>query len=75
MSASAKESQPFIVAPGEAELIRPFGIDMQVLIGGERTGGTFSAITAEIKPGEGPCKGHVMPMPGPPDGWTVTRCD
>jgi mannose-6-phosphate isomerase-like protein (cupin superfamily) len=46
--------QPFIATPADAESIRPFGIDMKVLIGGEHTGGGFSAIVADIKPGEGP---------------------
>jgi len=46
--------QPMIVPPGSAEQIRPFGIDMKVMLGAEHTGGAFSAIVAEIKPGEGP---------------------
>ncbi len=46
--------QPMIVTPADAETIRPFGIDMKVMLGGEHTGGTFSAIVAEVKPGEGP---------------------
>jgi quercetin dioxygenase-like cupin family protein len=45
---------PLIVAPGQAEAIRPFGIDMRVMIGAEHTGGTFSAVVADVKPGEGP---------------------
>jgi len=53
-SATADERAPRIVTADNAEAIRPFGIDMKVLIGGEHTGGTFSAITAYIKPGEGP---------------------
>ena len=35
-------------------MIRPFGIDMKVMLGAEHTGGTFSAIVGEVKPGEGP---------------------
>jgi mannose-6-phosphate isomerase-like protein (cupin superfamily) len=46
--------QPVIMRPGDAEAIRPFGIDMKVMMGAEHTGGTFSAIVAEVKPGEGP---------------------
>jgi mannose-6-phosphate isomerase-like protein (cupin superfamily) len=46
--------QPVIMTPAQAENIRPFGIDMKVMLGAEHTGGTFSAIVAEIKPGEGP---------------------
>ncbi len=47
-------NQPRIATANGAEAIRPFGIEMKVLIGGEHTGGTFSAIAVEIKPGEGP---------------------
>jgi len=46
--------QPMIMTEAQAETIRPFGIDMKVMLGGEHTGGTFSAIVAEVKPGEGP---------------------
>ena|ERR1035438_3448242 len=46
--------QPVIMRPEDAEAIRPFGIDMKVMMGGEHTAGTFSAIVGEIKPGEGP---------------------
>jgi mannose-6-phosphate isomerase-like protein (cupin superfamily) len=50
----AKALQPVITRPGDAEQIRPFGIDMKVMLGAEHTGGTFSAIVGELKPGEGP---------------------
>ena len=46
--------QPMIVPAEAAEQIRPFGIDMKVLLGAEHTGGSFSAILGEIAPGEGP---------------------
>ena len=46
--------QPMIVTPAAAETIRPFGIDMKVMLDQKHTGGTLSAIVAEIKPGEGP---------------------
>jgi mannose-6-phosphate isomerase-like protein (cupin superfamily) len=46
--------QPVIMTPDQAEMIRPFGIDMKVMLGAEHTGGTFSAIVGEVKPGEGP---------------------
>jgi mannose-6-phosphate isomerase-like protein (cupin superfamily) len=52
--ASGAARKPRIATVTEAESIRPFGIDMKILIGGEHTGGTFSAILAEINPGEGP---------------------
>jgi len=51
---SSLDLKPRIVTPDEAEALRPFGIDMKVMMGAEHTGGTFSAIIAEIKPGEGP---------------------
>lgn len=53
-SASPTALQPMIVAAEAAEQIRPFGIDMRVMLGSEHTGGTFSAILGEVKPGEGP---------------------
>lgn len=46
--------QPMIVPVEAAEQIRPFGIDMKVMLGAEHTGGTFSAILGEIRPGDGP---------------------
>lgn len=46
--------QPMIVPLDGAEKIRPFGLDMRVMLGAEHTGGTFSAIVGEMKPGEGP---------------------
>ena len=46
--------QPRITSLDQATSIKPFGIDMKVMLGGEHTGGTFSAVVAEVKPGEGP---------------------
>lgn len=46
--------QPLIVRAEEAEQIRPFGIDMKVMLGGEHTRGSFSAILGEVRPGDGP---------------------
>jgi mannose-6-phosphate isomerase-like protein (cupin superfamily) len=46
--------RPVIMSPEAAEQIRPFGIDMKVMLGAEHTGGTFSAVLAEVKPGDGP---------------------
>ena len=51
---ASRKLQPVIATPAAAECIRPFGIDMKVLLGAEHTGGTFSAIVGELKPGEGP---------------------
>jgi mannose-6-phosphate isomerase-like protein (cupin superfamily) len=45
---------PRIVAPEAAARIRPFGIDMQLLLGAEATGGSFSAVIAALEPGQGP---------------------
>jgi quercetin dioxygenase-like cupin family protein len=54
MPDTREATKPMIAAEADAEQIRPFGIDMKVLIGGEHTGGKLSAVVAEIKPGEGP---------------------
>ena len=48
------EMKPRIVTPEQAEAVRPFGIDMKIMLGSEHTGGSFSAVVAEVKPGEGP---------------------
>jgi mannose-6-phosphate isomerase-like protein (cupin superfamily) len=47
-------TRPMIATEADAASIHPFGIDMKVLIGGEHTDAKFSAIVAEVKPGEGP---------------------
>ena len=46
--------QPAIVAPKQALSIKPFGLDMNVLLTTEATGGATSVIVAWHKPGEGP---------------------
>lgn len=43
-----------IVTPETAHPIKPFGLDMQVLLSSEATGGALSVIMACHKPGEGP---------------------
>ncbi len=53
-AAATPSLAPRIARPEQAETIRPFGIDMRVLLDSEATGGAFSALVAEIKPGEGP---------------------
>ncbi len=45
---------PRIVTPETAVPIRPFGIDMRVMLGAEATGGSFSAVIATLAPGQGP---------------------
>jgi quercetin dioxygenase-like cupin family protein len=46
--------QPAIVTPKQALPIKPFGLDMDVLLTTEATGGATSVIVAWHKPGEGP---------------------
>lgn len=46
--------QPMIVPADAAEQIRPFGIDMKIMLGAEHTGGSFSAVLGEVRPGDGP---------------------
>src|ERR1041384_1119053 len=45
---------PRIVPVETAESIRPFGLNMRVMLDLAATGGAFSAIVVELKPGEGP---------------------
>ena len=46
--------QPAVVTPKQALSIKPFGLDMDVLLTTEATGGAASVIVAWHKPGEGP---------------------
>jgi mannose-6-phosphate isomerase-like protein (cupin superfamily) len=46
--------QPAIVTPKQALSIKPFGLDMDVILTTEATGGITSVIVAWHKPGEGP---------------------
>ena len=46
--------QPAIVTPKQALSIKPFGIEMRILLTTEATGGAISVIMAWHKPGEGP---------------------
>ena len=43
-----------IVKPEQALPIKPFGLDMKVLLTTEATGGAISVLMAWLKPGEGP---------------------
>ncbi len=45
---------PCIVHADTAPALRPFGIDMRMVLGAEATGGSFSLITATLEPGQGP---------------------
>ena len=46
--------QPVIAAPEQVPAIRPFNLDMKVLLTTEDTAGAMSVIMAWHKPGEGP---------------------
>lgn len=46
--------KPQIIKIEQAEALRPFGIDMKIMMPAALTGGNFSALVAEVKPGEGP---------------------
>jgi quercetin dioxygenase-like cupin family protein len=46
--------QPVIVKPEQALSIKPFGLDVKVLLSTEATGGAISVLMGRIKPGEGP---------------------
>ena len=54
MSTEQISSGGLIVTPDEATAIKPFGLDMQVLLSSEATGGKISVIMASHKPAEGP---------------------
>jgi len=49
-----QQAPGLIVTPEDARAIKPFGLDMQVLLSSEATGGKLSVIMATHKPGEGP---------------------
>lgn len=46
--------KPLIVTPQEAMEIKPFGLDMRVLLSSEDTGGLISVLMVFHQPGEGP---------------------
>ena len=46
--------QPVIAAPEQVPAIRPFNLDMKVLLTTEDTAGAMSVVIAWHKPGEGP---------------------
>jgi quercetin dioxygenase-like cupin family protein len=54
MDANTSPSRAVIVKPEQAQAIKPFGLEMKVLLTTEATGGTISVIMAWHKPGEGP---------------------
>lgn len=54
MDAKTSSLQATIVKPEQALSIKPFGLDMKVLLTTEATGGAISVIIACHEPGEGP---------------------
>ena len=52
--ARTSQLQAAIVKPEQALPIKPFGLDMKVLLTTEATGGAISVLMAWLKPGEGP---------------------
>ena len=54
MDARRSPLQATIVKPEQALAIKPFGLDMKVLLTTEATGGAVSVIMGWHKPGEGP---------------------
>ncbi len=54
MIASSTVLKPLVVTPKEAESIKPFGLDVQVLLTTENTGGATSVVLGSHPPGEGP---------------------
>ena len=54
MKAKPSPRRAIIVTPEQALSIKPFGLDMKVLLTTEATGGAISVIQGWHKPGEGP---------------------
>ena len=54
MNARRSPLQATIITPEQALSIKPFGLDMKVLLTTEATGGAISVIVGWHKPGEGP---------------------
>ena len=48
-----KQAEPWIMGRENAEIIRPFGNEMKVMLPATRTDGTCSVLFADLKPGEG----------------------
>jgi len=54
MNARPSPLQAIIVKPEQALSIKPFGLDLKVLLTTEATGGAISVLMGWLKPGEGP---------------------
>jgi len=53
-NAGTSPLQAAIVRPEQAPSIKPFGLDLKVLLSTEATGGATSVLMGWLKPGEGP---------------------
>jgi len=51
---SENSPRPLVVTTAEATVIKPFGLDMQVMLTTEQSGGAISVILVSHRPGEGP---------------------
>jgi len=54
MNEKTSPLQATIVRPEQALSIKPFGLDLKVLLTTEATGGATSVLMGWLKPGEGP---------------------
>ena len=54
MNLSPQALLPLVVTPEDALPVRPFGLDMHILLSTEASGGATSVIIASHNPGEGP---------------------
>ena len=54
MDAKTSPRRAIIVKPEQAQPLKPFGLEVRVLLSTEATGGGISVIMAWHKPGEGP---------------------
>jgi len=54
MDAKTSPRRAIIVTPEQAQPLKPFGLEMKLLLSTEATGGAISVIMAWHKPGEGP---------------------
>jgi quercetin dioxygenase-like cupin family protein len=54
VASMSAQIEPGIIWREDAESIRPFGVEMKVMMAAAQTGGTCSVLIGELKPGEGP---------------------
>jgi quercetin dioxygenase-like cupin family protein len=53
-SQASINNQAMIVTPNEGEFVRPFGLDMRIMLTTEQTGGALAAVYARHEPEQGP---------------------